>query len=111
MFVFLQIYVDFFYSFHSIASAFPEGYSGSDILIVVHDALVEPVRNVISATHFRPIRTSPLFGHHALRAIHMQSKRPGDVDSDELVELPLKLADFIKSLENVRQTATEADIK
>jgi vacuolar protein-sorting-associated protein 4 len=34
-----------------------------------------------------------------------------DIDSDELVEPPLRLADFIKSLDNVRPTVTEVDIK
>jgi vacuolar protein-sorting-associated protein 4 len=30
-----------------------DGYSGSDIAIVVRDALMQPVRKVISATHFK----------------------------------------------------------
>lgn len=34
-----------------------------------------------------------------------------EIESDELVEPPLKLQDFIKSLESTRPTVTEADIK
>ena len=40
-----------------------DGYSGSDISIVVRDALMQPVRKVQTATHFRkvsgPSRSDP----------------------------------------------------
>lgn len=32
-----------------------EGYSGSDIAVIVRDALMQPVRRVLAATHFRPV--------------------------------------------------------
>lgn len=32
-----------------------EGYSGSDIAVIVRDALMQPVRKVLSATHFREV--------------------------------------------------------
>jgi vacuolar protein-sorting-associated protein 4 len=35
-----------------------EGYSGSDIAIAVRDALMEPIRKLRMATHFKPV--SPL---------------------------------------------------
>ena len=38
----------------TLAAATP-GYSGSDIAIIVQDALMEPVRLVQQATHFKPV--------------------------------------------------------
>ena len=31
-------------------------YSGSDIAVIVRDALMQPVRKVLSATHFKEVR-------------------------------------------------------
>lgn len=33
-----------------------EGYSGSDIAIIVREALMQPIRIVQNATHFKPVR-------------------------------------------------------
>ncbi|KAJ7836399.1 P-loop containing nucleoside triphosphate hydrolase protein [Mycena olivaceomarginata] len=71
-----------------------EGFSGSDISIIVRDALMQPVRKVLGATHFK--RTED-WGE--------------DIESDELLEPPLRLADFLKSLATTRPTVTESDIK
>lgn len=35
-----------------------EGYSGSDITVAVQDALMQPVRKIQQATHFKPVRLS-----------------------------------------------------
>ena len=45
-----------------------EGYSGHDISIVVREALMEPVRKVQSATHFKIVRRTLLkfFPIHSL---------------------------------------------
>jgi len=95
-----------------------EGFSGSDISIIVRDALMQPIRKVISATHFKKV-ADPDSDTQALTKWTPCS--PGDPDavekswsdigSDELLEPPLKLADFLKSLDSTRPTVTEADIK
>lgn len=35
-----------------------DGYSGADISIIVRDALMQPVRKVQSATHFKKVTTA-----------------------------------------------------
>ncbi|KAF8736095.1 hypothetical protein AX14_000891 [Amanita brunnescens Koide BX004] len=86
-----------------------DGYSGSDIATVVRDALMQPVRKVISATHFKKVgnKWTPCSPGDAAAVEKLWS----DIESDELEEPPLRLNDFLKSLESVRPTVTEADIK
>ncbi|KAL6305600.1 AAA-domain-containing protein [Sparassis latifolia] len=93
-----------------------DGYSGSDISVVVRDALMQPVRKVLSATHFKQM-PSPTDA----AALKWTPCSPGDknavekswtdIESDELLEPPLRLADFLKSLDSVRPTVTAEDIK
>lgn len=40
-----------------------EGYSGSDLAVVVRDALMQPVRKVLSATHFKEVCPAWLSSH------------------------------------------------
>ncbi|KAF8878426.1 P-loop containing nucleoside triphosphate hydrolase protein [Infundibulicybe gibba] len=84
-----------------------DGYSGSDISIVVRDALMQPVRKVISATHFKRV---PDPDSDSDELVKWTPCSPGD-PINELLEPPLKIADFLKSLASVRPTVTEADIK
>lgn len=91
-------------------------YSGSDIAIVVRDALMQPVRKVISATHFQPIQDpehpdTTKWTPCSPGAADAVEKTWTDVDSEELLEPPLRIADFLKSLASVRPTVTEADVK
>ncbi|KAJ6498164.1 AAA-domain-containing protein [Mycena vitilis] len=88
-----------------------DGYSGSDISIVVRDALMQPVRKVLSATHFKRSDDGKKWTPCSPGDPEAVEKSWTDVDSDELLEPPLKLADFLKSLATVRPTVTEADIK
>jgi len=91
-----------------------EGYSGSDIAIIVRDALMQPVRRVMSATHFKQIPSDD-------GVMKWTPCSPGDsaavektwaeVEGHELQEPPLRVADFIKSLNSVRPTVTATDIK
>jgi vacuolar protein-sorting-associated protein 4 len=91
-------------------------YSGSDIAIVVRDALMQPIRKVISAEHFKQVQDP-----NNANAIKWTPCSPGDpeavekswanVESDELLEPPLKLGDFLKSLATVRPTVTDGDVR
>ena len=75
---------------------------------------MQPVRKVMSATHFKEV---PSEGGK----VKWTPCSPGDpaavertwaeVEGDELYEPPLRMADFIKSLNSVRPTVTQADIK
>ncbi|KAG6809772.1 Vacuolar protein sorting-associated protein 4 [Tricholoma furcatifolium] len=93
-----------------------DGYSGSDISTAVRDALMQPVRKIMNATHFKRV-ADPETGELA----KLTPCSPGDpgaqemdwtaVETNELLEPPLRLKDFLASLENTRPTVTAADIK
>lgn len=93
-----------------------DGYSGSDISIVVRDALMQPVRKVLSATHFKLV-PSPTDSSQTKWTpcspgdSQAEEKSWTDIESDELLEPPLRIGDFLKSLDSVRPTVTADDIK
>ena len=77
---------------------------------------MQPVRKVISATHFKKVT-----GDEDSPGLKWTPCSPGDpdavektwsdIESDELLEPPLTIKDFVKSLESVRPTVTAEDIK
>jgi hypothetical protein len=91
-------------------------YSGSDIAIIVRDALMQPIRKVINAEHFKPVRDPA--NPDSVKWTPCSSGDPEavekswvDISSDELQEPPLKIGDFLRSLATVRPTVTEADVR
>jgi vacuolar protein-sorting-associated protein 4 len=90
-----------------------EGYSGSDIAIAVQDALMQPVRKIQTATHYKKVEKD---GEEKLTPCS-----PGDagamemnwtqVDTDQLLEPPLQVKDFIKAIKSSRPTVSGEDLK
>lgn len=90
-----------------------EGYTGSDINIAVQDALMQPVRKIQTATHYKPMIVD---GKRKLMPCS-----PGDqgamemtwteVDSEELLEPPLTVRDFMKAVRSVKPAVSHEDIK
>uniref|UniRef100_U5EVN4 vesicle-fusing ATPase n=1 Tax=Corethrella appendiculata TaxID=1370023 RepID=U5EVN4_9DIPT len=98
-----------------------DGYSGSDISIVVRDALMEPVRKVQAATHFKQVSgPSPLdkntICHDLLtpcspgdpQAIEMSLM---DVQSDKLLEPPVTMRDMLVALSRTKPSVNDSDLK
>ncbi|KZF24542.1 AAA-domain-containing protein [Xylona heveae TC161] len=89
-----------------------EGYSGSDISIAVQDALMQPVRKIQTATHYKKVIVDG--------AEKLTPCSPGDqgaaemdwtaVDSDKLLEPPLTLKDFVKAVKGSRPTVSAEDL-
>lgn len=74
---------------------------------------MQPVRKVISATHFKHVPTpdGDKWTPCSPGDPEAVEKSWSEVESEELLEPPLKIADFIKSLDSVRPTVTESDIR
>ncbi|KIM19927.1 hypothetical protein M408DRAFT_334216, partial [Serendipita vermifera MAFF 305830] len=64
-----------------------EGFSGSDISIVVQEALMQPVKKINTATHYR--------------------KRK--VPTDKLLEPPLLASDFFNAVDKIKPSVSEED--
>jgi hypothetical protein len=78
---------------------------------------MQPIRKVISATHFKQVPNPETENGEPKKWTPCSPGDPKAVEkawaqigSDELLEPPLKIADFLKSLDNTRPTVTQADI-
>jgi len=93
-----------------------DGYSGSDIAIIVRDALMQPVRKLMAATHFKPA-----VGPEEPDKVKWTPCSPGDqdavekswtdIESDELLEPALRVNDFLKAVSKTRSTVSSDDIR
>ncbi|KAK5623938.1 hypothetical protein CRENBAI_025428 [Crenichthys baileyi] len=97
-----------------------EGYSGADISIIVRDALMQPVRRVQSATHFKKVRGSTFNNPGVVIDDLLTPCSPGDPDAiemtwmdvpgDKLLEPVVSMADMLRSLSNTKPTVNEQDL-
>nr|XP_042912754.1 vacuolar protein sorting-associated protein 4 isoform X2 [Parasteatoda tepidariorum] len=97
-----------------------EGFSGADISVLVRDALMQPVRKVQTATHFRKVRgysrTDPTVEVDDL----LEPCSPGargaiemswvEVPGDKLKEPKITMMDMKKSLLQAKPTVNETDL-
>jgi vacuolar protein-sorting-associated protein 4 len=92
-----------------------DGYSGADIAIVVRDALMQPVRRVQTATHFRHVEVPNV---STPRLTPCSPGDPGatemswmEVKSNQLEPDEVTKQDFIKAISITRPTVNGADIE
>jgi vacuolar protein-sorting-associated protein 4 len=98
-----------------------ENYSGHDISMIVRDALMQPVRKVQSATHFKrvsgPSRADPNVMVHDLltpcspgdpQAVQMSWV---DVPGEKLAEPILCMSDMLTALTRTKPTVNSHDLK
>jgi vacuolar protein-sorting-associated protein 4 len=98
-----------------------DGYSGHDISMVVRDALMQPVRKVQSATHFKRISGPSITNPNEMVHDLLTPCSPGDlgavemswlqVPSDKLSEPILSMNDMMRSLHATKPTVNAEDLK
>lgn len=92
-----------------------QGYSGHDIAVVVRDALMQPIRKIQQATHFKLV-IDPADSKEKLTPCspgdeNSQELSWMDIGTDELKEPDLTIKDFIKSIKSNRPTVNSSDIE
>ncbi|KAM8966787.1 vacuolar protein sorting-associated protein 4B [Pelodytes ibericus] len=97
------------------------GYSGADVSIIVRDALMQPVRKVQSATHFKKVRGKSPLDPNVIKDDLFTPCSPGDplaeemtwmdVPGDRLLEPVVCMADMLRSLASTKPTVNEQDLQ
>lgn len=103
--------------YHTLANI-TDGYSGHDIAVVVKDALMQPIRKIQNATHFKEIESFD--NETGISKIQYQPCSPGendaiemnwmDLNGDELLEPDLTLNDFLKAIKTNKPTVNQKDL-
>ncbi|KAM4557137.1 vacuolar protein sorting-associated protein 4B isoform 1-T1 [Fundulus diaphanus] len=97
-----------------------DGYSGADISVIVRDALMQPVRKVQSATHFKRVRGPSRSDPNAIIDDLLTPCSPGDpnaiemtwmeVPGEKLLEPVVSMPDMLRSLSSTKPTVNEQDL-
>lgn len=94
------------------------GYSGSDIAIVVRDAIMQPVRTLQQATLFKPVKVKQESGSIVTKLTPCSPGDPEgqemslmDVKGDELEVPPVSVDDFIVALESTKPSVSVENIQ
>uniref|UniRef100_A0A3B4A4N0 vesicle-fusing ATPase n=1 Tax=Periophthalmus magnuspinnatus TaxID=409849 RepID=A0A3B4A4N0_9GOBI len=98
-----------------------DGYSGADISVIVRDALMQPVRKVQSATHFKRARGPSRDDPNVLMNDLLTPCSPGDpnaiemtwmdVPGEKLLEPVVCMSDMLRSLSNTKPTVNDQDLE
>uniref|UniRef100_A0A7S1IN75 Vesicle-fusing ATPase n=1 Tax=Eutreptiella gymnastica TaxID=73025 RepID=A0A7S1IN75_9EUGL len=99
-----------------------EGYSGSDINVLTRDAIMEPVRTIQLATHFKKISGPDPKDPSRIVDDLLVACSPGDpyaiemsvddiMEPEKLCPLPVVKTDFLKALARSRPSVCDGDIK
>ena len=95
-----------------------EGFSGSDIKIVVKQALMEPIQQLMVATHFKQVTAPDIDGNMcADMLVNCKPDEPGarpmrfaDVPPPKLAEPPLTSEHFVAVIHDARGSVSQEDL-
>jgi len=97
------------------------GFSGSDISTLVRDAIMQPVRAVQTATHFKRVSGPSRSDPNVIVNDLLTPCSPGDVgaiemnwmdvDGEKLLEPKVGMKDFLRSLKNTKPTVGPEDLE
>merc|ERR1712137_323131 len=107
--------------FRQLAEA-TEGYSGSDIAICVREAMMQPVRKVQDATHFKKVSAPDRKNRTIICNNYMTPCSPGDPlaqemswteieNGDLMLEPSVVYQDFRRAIRDVKPSVGEEDVE